>query len=594
MTGETTIESMRAQQGDKPENEKARVLGPADCVCITVGVTAHRNLSSVDTVVLRERVCEFFQQLRSEFPHLPIKLLNPLAEGGDRLVAEVALEMGIGLIIPLPMRREEYEKDFSSTESLAQFRALCEKGEITELSLDAANTEESISTDPAARARQYAQMGVYISSHSQILLALWDGEPTEKIGGTGSVVFFHLHDYMPGYLEPAATSLLLADNENDLVYHIQCRRESGALGFQPDPGRWKFHQDKESAGSMPQRYHAVFANLQALYLDAERYQSHLQRHLKELRHDRAAALDQELDTIEQLFVYADWLAVHFRKRVLFGLRITHIAAVLMGICFILFSEYDELFFLLPVFLGLFAFAWVLNRVTSARHWHRKYLDYRALAEGLRVQYYWAMAGVHGQGNTVLAYDNILQKQDVELVWIRHVMRNALVLRMGPGVHSEARLQQAIDEWIGEDDSVEGQLSYYQRTAASRQRQFQFTGRLGLTCLWLGITTAIILALAGTSLSDNTRNLLLVLIGVFPLIAGVREAYAFKKADRELVKQYRFMAQLFARARQRLAETDDADTRRNLLRALGDACLEEHAEWLLMHRERPLEHAGLPT
>jgi hypothetical protein len=250
--------------------------------------------------------------------------------------------------------------------------------------------------------------------------------------------------------------------------------------------------------------------------------------------------------------------------------------------------------LLPVFLVLFAFAWALNRVTSARQWHRKYLDYRALAEGLRVQYYWAMAGVHGQSNTVLAYDNILQKQDVELVWIRHIMRNALVLRMGPGLHSEERLQQAIDEWIGGDDSAEGQLSYYLRTAASRQRQFQFTSRIGLTCLWLGITTAVILALAGSSLSDSLFNLLLVLMGVLPLIAGVREAYAFKKADRELVKQYRFMAQLFARVRQKLAETDDTETRRQLLRALGDACLEEHAEWLLMHRERPLEHTGLQT
>jgi len=32
--------------------------------------------------------------------------------------------------------------------------------------------------------------------------------------------------------------------------------------------------------------------------------------------------------------------------------------------------------------------------------------------------------------------------------------------------------------------------------------------------------------------------------------------------------------------------------RRVLRALGQAALDEGAEWLLMHRERPLEHGRL--
>ncbi|MGH8494573.1 MAG: hypothetical protein ACREVN_00380 [Gammaproteobacteria bacterium] len=33
-------------------------------------------------------------------------------------------------------------------------------------------------------------------------------------------------------------------------------------------------------------------------------------------------------------------------------------------------------------------------------------------------------------------------------------------------------------------------------------------------------------------------------------------------------------------------------KRQILHALGDAALDEHAEWILMHRERPLEHGKL--
>jgi hypothetical protein len=55
-------------------------------------------------------------------------------------------------------------------------------------------------------------------------------------------------------------------------------------------------------------------------------------------------------------------------------------------------------------------AWLGNR----RSWHRRYLDYRVLAEGLRVQAYWAIASVPSSHRVGFAYDSFLQKQDVEL------------------------------------------------------------------------------------------------------------------------------------------------------------------------------------
>jgi len=73
---------------------------------------------------------------------------------------------------------------------------------------------------------------------------------------------------------------------------------------------------------------------------------------------------------------------------------------------------------------------------------------------------------------------------------------------------------------------------------------------------------------------------------------VREAYAYRKADKELIKQYRYMAQLFGAARKALDRTTDAAEQREILRLLGEASLAEHVEWALMHRQRPLEHGKL--
>jgi hypothetical protein len=104
--------------------------------------------------------------------------------------------------------------------------------------------------------------------------------------------------------------------------------------------------------------------------------------------------------------------------------------------------------------------------------------------------------------------------------------------------------------------------------------------------------AVVLAVAAGWITFEQRHILLIFMGVLPLIAGVRDAYSHKKAERELIKQYRFMGKVFANARRLLVSSEDIAFRRRVLKAVGNAALEEHAEWILMHRERPLEHGGL--
>ncbi|MCP4303112.1 MAG: hypothetical protein GY783_21220, partial [Gammaproteobacteria bacterium] len=59
-----------------------------------------------------------------------------------------------------------------------------------------------------------------------------------------------------------------------------------------------------------------------------------------------------------------------------------------------------------------------------------------------------------------------------------------------------------------------------------------------------------------------------------------------------IKQYQFMHRLYKNAKLQLDVARMDAERREVLRALGEAALDEHAEWILMHRERPLEHGWL--
>lgn len=77
---------------------------------LIVGVTGHRDIPNEELDALAACARALFEKLKSDFPDLPIRVLNPMAEGADQLVCQVALDMGISVYALLPMPLAEYEK----------------------------------------------------------------------------------------------------------------------------------------------------------------------------------------------------------------------------------------------------------------------------------------------------------------------------------------------------------------------------------------------------------------------------------------------------------------------------------------------------
>ncbi len=563
---------------------------------LTIGVTGHRDLLAEEVPALKKKVRDFFLQLKSSFPSLELQLINPLAEGSDHLVADVAQELGIELIVPLPMPQEDYEQDLTSPAAVQAFRSLMKNARV--IHLRSLPESAGLMVSPEDRDRQYAQLGIFISNHSQVLLALWDGKSSSAPGGTASVVNYHLTAVMPGFAVAEESPNLLADNENDLAYHIICSRDrpdgQPKEGLEPLQTAWiTAHYGLESGEQMPLEYRIMLNRLEDFGRDQAKYQAEIDAEGVNLL-DNALDLEYPAGTeiIAERHRVADWLAIHFQKRISLGLIAIHVLAVVIGLIFIIYSEFDGLDFLVNFFLVAFLAGFVVFKIGENRQWHRKHLDYRALAEGLRVQFYWSLAGVIDVRSAEFAYDNFLQKQDVDLGWIRHVMRNVSLSRSRDRLPPPEWVDWVVEQWVGDAEGKSGQLSYYKRKEMEKAKRFKRTTYLGRVTLWAGVLMAVFLAVAGTEMSDFQRHVLLVLMGIFPLIAGIRDAYSHKKAEKELIKQYRFMRGILANARRLLDSTDDVRFRRRVLRALGNAALEEDAEWILMHRERPLEHSGI--
>lgn len=170
--------------------------------CLLVGVTAHRDLVPAEVPALEAAVESFLARLGSVHPALTVAVMSGLAEGGDRLVARRALARGIPVVAVLPLAIDDYRTDCSSEESAVELDALLQRSQVIHLPLAEGNDAESVRRPGPARDRQYAELGVFVSSHCQVLLALWDGRPSEAAGGTSDVVHFHLHGEMPGLGRP--------------------------------------------------------------------------------------------------------------------------------------------------------------------------------------------------------------------------------------------------------------------------------------------------------------------------------------------------------------------------------------------------------
>jgi hypothetical protein len=557
---------------------------------LVIGVTSHRDIAANEIESVRQCVLEFFARLQRDFPRLPLVVLSALAEGGDQLVAREALATGARLVAPLPLPRDLYIEDFTDPAVRTSFNTLCDQAEIVQLPLLRGHSRSAIESHGMARDRQYAQAGAYIASHCHILLAIWDGSDSERLGGTAQIVKYHLSGALPGLIERHRdTRHVLGAGDERLLYHIVCAREGapGAVATGPVAVRalWRTAESTSADRGVPEAFHLMFTRMADFNVDCERYARGIAA-AAQAHHDAERGATS---TVDRLFRPADWLAMHFQRRVLLALRSTYTLAALMGIAFTFYAHLAVQNTLIYLFLLLFASGGFVAVLARKHGWHRKYLDYRALAEGLRVQSYWRRAGITAGGDHEFAHDNFLQKQNIELGWIRNVMRAASL--QPPPKPAAGALASVIAEWVGESGKS-GQLHYFERKTVERAGLHRITETIGSISLWAGIAISVFLAVFALRLSHESKTVLVTIMAVLSIIAAVREAYAHRKADKELIRQYRFMQRIFTAARAALDRTHDPAGQREILLSLGEAALSEHAEWTLMHRERHVEHSKL--
>ncbi len=544
----------------------ASALGPLPLV---IGVAGHRHLQPADQPVLRARVRELFDYLRARYPSTPLRVISALAEGADRLVAEEALAAGWEVLAPLPMSVEEYAHDFPET--AAEFRALLARIPAENVFVLPPPDPAGPAPDPQAlRDQHYREVGVYIATQCHLLLALWDGVRNHAVAGTAEVVRFKLEGQIH------SDDRALDADDCGPVYQIHTPR-AGSGGSADVAGKWLY--PRESSAEL----------LRTVCLRIDRFNRDSVRvPVPEALRADAAGLLPEIATrpagdrsLAATFASADTLARGYQRLTHAVLRLVIGLAVALALTFEIYAEIMPRRELPVVYLLIFTSIAALYLWQKRMDAQGRYLDYRALAEALRVQFYWRLAGLNDS-----AAASYLRKQLDELRWIRDALRGANVLPPPRAPRPDLVQRQ----WVA------GQAHYYRARAQSLMARIHRVERNSAICLGAGLlaTASLVIFWNHLDASGHERHWLVLVMGFAPIAAALWEAYGERFGMRSQAHQYSRFSAIFARAEaaiERLEATADSVARvhseRALIGELGREALMENGDWVLLLRDRPI-------
>lgn len=510
------------------DKDISRASPPRARLALRVGVTGHRpnKLRSADEQLLRNQIHTallFLKEIMIELhrhagalylPDAPIlRVISPLAEGSDRLVAEAGLTLGFELQCPIPFPRDEYEKDFESEDSCLCFRELLGRSTAV-LELDGSrNSVES----PDLESRSYEAAGRIALNQSDVMIAIWDGEPGKK-GGTAQMVTEAMRLGIPIiWIEsspPHALNVKLQEGKKKIPWEGSSQFVSEQLVklLAPPPQPKPRHGEKKAKADLRQEYFSetqrkftfgfvwtLFRNFAAAdfkqKIPAIRLEPFEQAGEKEWVNSRrlspglpSAVLDRIDAGLENHYAWADQLANYYadayRSAFVFNYLMAGFAVLFAFIGYVThthnFHPYEsysnkvgatasvaEVFTILAIlFFTIFG-----NR----KRWHERWIDYRLLAEQLRQQrFLMALGRVLPSAPGVPAY---VSDDDPGNSWIQWHFR-AIVREAGiiPARFDQRYLSAAC--LFLKTEGVDRQVAYHTMNAERLERADKFLHRAG--------------------------------------------------------------------------------------------------------------------
>ena len=514
---------------------------------LSVGITGHRiealPTEAVETIVdriaatlaqFKASALDLYEKERSLFADAPPRLLfvSPLADGSDQIAAELALDLGFELQAVLPFDRETYRTTLHNS-GLKRFDELsCRASCVLELpgELD-------------GELKAFVMAGRGTVAHCDVLLAVWDGRPPRGRGGTGEVVHIAItrgraiaHIPVDAAAPPrllwAAFDPMVLTQADETTAERPLERSNidallGALLLPPpDP------EDRGFAEAFArERLRRIRTRIEYPLLLAaagvgrfgrkDFTNAHCERQTRdEWRRYREVCADAHniaapINALEDSYAWADRLATHFAQTYRSGHIFNFVLgglAVCLGLSAFMMPhlKFEEAAMETGLTVAIILNAWIGTR----NQWHRRWLDYRQLAERLRPMRSLKLLGIAAPDPPGTSTNPVPRRW---IDWYASGIWRAMGCVAGSldGDRTE-RLAKAIGEY-----EIAPQVGYHERNSAQIHK---LDHRLGAIALGLFVATVIVtlvtlIGLAVDSAWVNAYGNWLTLISAgFPALA----------------------------------------------------------------------------
>jgi hypothetical protein len=516
-----------------------------------VGVTGHRTLPFGE--VLAAKVDAVLTELRQSLANTPVlmSVVSSLAEGADRLVASRILADPLSkLTAVLPFSPEHFKDDFETGASKDDFDRLL------------ARDPDWRVVSSTGREDAYLQAGFQVVDRCDVLIALWDGEPSRGEGGTADIVDRAVNRKLPVHwistLAPYRHKVIGGDASSAVLQRL----------------------DEYNSGSVErEKLHDGCLRLGIPLLEKGRNAGLKDRHM-------APFLEWGLP----YYVRAEMLAERYRRwhlhlgDSLFVLGALAVASVAAQALF--FSDRPALAWVEVAWLMLILVAFAVGR---SQRLHARWLSCRHLAERFRSAMFLAIAGAVGGPERIgKASDERISIIDPAREWPRRAFEGALQscppqLRR-PGRPELTRFLATA--WI------QDQIDYHEDRRARHWRGHEWVAFLSAGLFLVTLVVAVVHATSRDVGPHSTLTDALVFLAIgLPTAAGALAAIGAQREFRRNSERSGRVAKDLSAIKNRLEGASDEVRFRAAVTAAKDVMLGENRDWIDAMRYHELELHG---
>jgi hypothetical protein len=584
---------------------------------LSVGITGHRAdvLPAGSLPALRSRIRDVLVLIagagavlleREQACFAPdaarLRFVSPIADGADQIAAEVALELGWELQALLPFSRDEYRASLANDEARERFDAL----------LARATCVLELPGDWDHQLDAYVMTGRATIAHCDILIAVWDGLPPRGRGGTGEVAvqaITHGTAVIHVPPDPAASARVLwsafdpnvLTTADDPTVERPLDREdvdsmlTGLLMPPPDEQEQDFLQRffREQLRNIRTRleYPLLLTatgvrRISVRDLTGKHAEAMIRDEWRRHREGCSIAynITAPIDLLEQAYSWADRLATHFAQTYRSGHIFSFVlggVAVCLGLSAFMAPHLKFEFALVEMLITV---AIILNaHIGSRNQWHRRWLDYRQLAERLRPMRSLKLLGIAAP-DPPGTETNPVPKRWID--WYASGIWRAMGCPSGAIDRAcAARLAKAIAE-----HEVAPQVGYHERNAKQidtlDQRLEQIGTLLFAATLLVSVATLIGLAL-GANFVNTYGNWFTLVSAGFPALATAVFGIRFQADFGGDAVRSQATANTLRQIEQELCKDVTLSRAADLAEQGARVMLSDLDEWRLVNQQRDL-------